>query len=279
VKAPKAPPAPNAANTIAMQTGANAKTAEQLQGANMVDQDSPIGSQTYSIIGTNPDGSPKYGMTRQYTPEQQALLDQLVGTKGTTGSAASNLADDAYSYLSEVPDFTSVAGSLTGQGIDRALPYMERMMAPQRAQLDTAMRNQGILPGTPAYQQQMDAMLAQQDLNKGNWMNSFQQQAFGQAKDQYTMPADMIGKLMGFGAPMDLSGSFGQTPTVNFSPPNAQQAVQTEYDANFKNYQQAVARQNMLMNLGLTGVAGIAGAPINPVNATYGSSVMKSIFG
>ena len=274
-KAPKAPAAPNPAATLAMQNQANKDTGIMTQNLNMVDQSDPFGSLGFTIVGYNADGTPKYQAKQSYNPEQQALLDQLVGTKGTTGAAGGNLASDAFSYLSEVPDFTSVAGSLTEQGINRQLPAFERFQKPAREQLDTQLRTQGILPGTPAYQQQMDKLLAQQDLNTGSWMNSFQQQAFGQAKDQYTMPADMIMKLMNSGAPMDLKGSFMDTPKVNMQAGSAQAAVDAEMKAKQFAYQQAVAKQNMLMSLGLTAAGTVMGGPIG---GSIGSGI-SNMFG
>jgi len=272
--APKAPAAPDPNTVMSAQTGANITTGTAQQNLNMVGQSNPFGTLGYTQVGTNPDGTPKYEQTSQYTPEMQSLLNSLIGSKGSVGGAGENLAAQAYNMYSEVPDFGTAAGSRVSQGIDRQLPYMERMMAPAREQLDTQLRNQGILPGTPAYHQQMDKLNDQQALEKGNWMNSFQGQAFNQAIQEYQVPEQMIERLMSAGAPMALKESFGQTPTVSMTAPNAQAAYNSQYEAQKYAYQQQVARQNMLMNMGLTVGSAALGMPVSPgmMGGMFGSS-------
>jgi hypothetical protein len=269
-KGPKPPPAQSVETTLAQQQKAGVDAASSKLGMTP-NSSSPIGSARLVQVGTNADGSPKYEYQSEYTPEQQALLDQLVGTKGTAGGAGSNLAQDAFSYLSEVPDFVGGANSLVQQATDRQLPYFERFQKPAREQLDTQLRNQGILPDTPAYHQQMDKLLAQQDLNTGNWMNTFEQQAFQQAKDQYNVPADMIAKLMSLGAPMDLNSSFMQNPDFQIQPGNAQQAADLKYKADMARYTHNQQYLQMMTNLGMTAAGAVLGGPA-------GSSMMSSMF-
>lgn len=270
-KGPKPPPGPDVATTLAQQQQAAVTAAGSKLGMTP-DSSSPIGSAQLVQVGTNADGSPKYEYRSQYNPEQQALLDQLVGSKGTVGGAGSNLASDAFSYLSEVPDFIGGANSLVQQATDRQLPYFERFQKPAREQLDTQLRNQGILPDTPAYHQQMDKLLAQQDLNTGNWMNTFENQAFNQAKDQYNVPADMIAKLMGLGAPMDLNSSFMQNPNFDIQPGNAQQAAQLKYTADLNRQKFNQQYLQMLTNLGMSAAGSVIGGPA-------GGAMMSGLFG
>ena len=270
-KGPKPPPGPDVATTLAQQQQAGVNAAGAKLGMTP-DSSSPIGNAKLVQVGTNADGSPKYEYRSQYNPEQQALLDQLVGTKGTVGQAGGNLASDAYSYLSEVPDFTGTANSLTEQGIQRQLPYFEVTQEPARKQLDTAMRTQGILPGTPAYDQQMGALLDRQALEKGNWENTYSQQAFNRAKDQYTMPADMIAKIMGLSGPMGLNDSFMQNPQFDIQPGNAQQAAQLKYTADLNRQKFNQQYLQMLTNLGMSAAGTVIGGPA-------GGSMMSGMFG
>jgi len=269
---PSPPAAPDPVKTTQAQLGLAQKTGESQQGMSMVNQSTPIGGLGYSIVGYNPDGTPKYGAAQQYTPEQQALFNTLQGTKGAVGTSGSNLANAGFDTYSQMPDFATGANSMLSKAMDREQPYFERFQTPQREQLDTALRNQGILPGTPAYLQQVDKLTAQQDLDKGNWLNTFQNQGFNQAVSQYTTPETMMEKLMGAGAPGDIKGSLTSTPTVGLTAPDYQKAVQTQYDAQYQAYQQKVAQQNAMVNLGLNVAGGMVGMP-------GAGSMMSGIFG
>jgi hypothetical protein len=270
ISAPPKPPAyPDPTQTANTQYQYNTKSGQASQALNMVDQSNPLGSKNYFVSGVDPvTGLPTYSQNVNYTPEQQALLEQLQGTKSNVGQAGQNLSADTLSLYSTAPDLVGGANSLTQQGMDREQPYFERFQAPQRAQLDTALRNQGILPGTPAYQQQVDKQTAQQDLDKGNWLNTFQNQSFNQASQQYQLPAQMIAQLMQLGAPNALN--FDQTPTANVNDPNYQQQVQQKYQADYQAYQQKVQAQNS-QNAMLAGLFGnVLGGPIG---GQLGSSV------
>lgn len=73
---PQAPAAPDPVATANAQGAANTKAAITQANLNRIDQVTPNGALTYSQIGTNPDGTPRYQQTQTYSPEQQALYDQ-----------------------------------------------------------------------------------------------------------------------------------------------------------------------------------------------------------
>ena len=258
---PKPPKMPDPTKTAETQYQYNVKTGQSNQAMNMTDQNNPLGSRNYYVSGVDPvTGLPTYAVDNTYSADQQALLDTLEGTKGSVGSYGESLAGDVAGMYSEAPDFSTATGSRVSQMLDRQIPYAERFQAPARAQLDTQLRNQGILPNTPAYHQQMDKLLAQQDLNQGNFVNTAQGQAFNQSMAEYQAPADMISKLMGMGAPGQLS--FDQTPQTSVGATDDAGAVKAKYDADYQAYQAAVQRQNSMMS-GIMGVGGsILGGPL-----------------
>lgn len=265
---PKPPAYPDPTQTANTQYGFNVKTGQANQALNMVNQSNPFGSKSYFVSGIDPvTGLPKYEQDINYTPEQQALLESLQGTKANVGQAGESLSGDALSMYSSLPDFSTAAGSRVSQMLDRQMPYWERFMEPARAQLDTALRNQGILPGTPAYQQQVDKLTAQQDLDRGNFLNTAQDQAFRQAMQEYTTPASMISTLMQMGAPNSLG--FDQTPSTNLGQTDYAGQVQAKYNAEFQRYQEAVKRQNSMMS-GMFGLGGqILGGPMGGMLGNY----------
>lgn len=267
-KTPKPPAYPDPGKTADTQYQYNVKTGQSNQAMNMVDQSNPLGSKDYYVSGVDPvTGLPTYGQNVQYSPEQQQLLETLQGTKSNVGGAGQSLSGDVMDMYSSAPDFSTATNSRVSQMLDRQIPYAERFQAPARAQLDTALRNQGILPNTPAYHQQMDKLLAQQDLNQGNFLNSAQGQAFNQSMQEYQTPAAMIQQLMGMGAPNDLK--FDQTPTTQLGQTDYAGQVKNQYDAQMQAYQAAVQRQNSMMS-GIMGVAGTAlGGPLGGMAGSY----------
>jgi len=276
---PSPPAAPDPTKVANAQLKYGQQAGQSQQALNMTDQSNPFGSLDYSVTGIDPvTGLPTYGAKQQYTPEQQALFDAMQGTKGAQGSAGFNLANNAFGMYSQMPDLGVGTNSRVTQGMDRALPYMERFMAPEREQLDTQLRNSGILPGTPAYQQQVDKLNAQQDLTKGNWLNTFQAQAFDQAKQEYQLPEQMIQQLMQTGAPGDLKSSFGTTPQTGVQTPDYQAATQAQYNAQYQAYQQKVAQQNAQMSAMIGVPLALAGMPVAG-GGSVGGNMMKGIFG
>ena len=72
-------PKPTDPNQVAnSQAALNLKSATGQQNLNQIDQTNPYGSVKYTQTGTNPDGTPKYSANTSLSPQQQALLDQLI---------------------------------------------------------------------------------------------------------------------------------------------------------------------------------------------------------
>jgi hypothetical protein len=75
-KTPKAPVAPDPVATANAQKALNQSTAVSEAYLNRADQYTPEGSLTWNVVGTNPDGTPKFASTQTYSPGQQALYDK-----------------------------------------------------------------------------------------------------------------------------------------------------------------------------------------------------------
>lgn len=87
---PTAPAAPDPVATANAQAQANTQAAITQANLNRIDQYTPQGSITYSQIGTNADGTPKFAQTQSYSPEQQALYNQQNQIAQSLGGLAQN---------------------------------------------------------------------------------------------------------------------------------------------------------------------------------------------
>lgn len=75
---PSPPPAPDPKQTIAAQSAANKEAIEAQAKFNRINEQTPLGSSTYS--GTP--GEPGYTRTTSFSPEQQKLYEQQTGVTG-----------------------------------------------------------------------------------------------------------------------------------------------------------------------------------------------------
>ena len=88
MKGGSAPTPPDPVATAAAQTKSNIDTAKATQAMNMVNQNTPLGSLTYSQTGTTPDGYPIYTANTTLTPTGQKSFD----LQQQVGEALNNLA-------------------------------------------------------------------------------------------------------------------------------------------------------------------------------------------
>jgi len=145
----KLPKPPDAKDTAAQQTASNISTAVAQTNLNNVDQKTPFGSLKYDIVGTNPDGTPKYSATQSYSEPVQGIVDNSLGQlKNPLDLSSSNL--DSYTNTHFLDDFNSQA--------DRDL-----------TNLTTRLSNQGIKEGSEAFKNAM----ADYSRNKGNSYDNF----------------------------------------------------------------------------------------------------------
>lgn len=154
------PDVPDPQETAAAQTASNVETAiaqYELAGTNQV---TPYGSLTYAQTGTSESGTPTYTATQTLSPDQQRLLDIGERTATTLGRTAEQQAGAVQETLAEPIDLSNSATEayLFDLGEAQLDPYFDE----EQAQLETQLANQGIMPGSDAYndamQQFNDAM-------------------------------------------------------------------------------------------------------------------------
>jgi len=265
--APSAPAAPDYSGAATATAQGNLDAARVATAANRVNQVTPYGNLDYSITGQDPYGNPTWTAKTSLSDVGQQLLNNQnqasLGLGSTINAALSRTQDVMGKGFN--PNLPST-GMNPGQTYQDA--YMQRLapqIAQNREQNASDLANQGIVPGTKAYE---NAMRQQQqkenDLLLGATTQGFgvgqqaNQQAYNQALTNYNIPLNTLSALR--------SGAQVQNPTfVN----SAQQATtqgadllgasQMGYNAQMGGFNAQQAAQQGL-NSGLMGLGGTLGA-------------------
>jgi hypothetical protein len=265
--APSAPAAPDYRAAAQETASGNLDAARAATAANRVNQVTPYGNLDYSISGQDPYGNPTWTATTSLSDVGAQLLNNQNATSlglGSTINAA--LGRTQQTMGQEFNPSLPSTGINPGQSYQDA--YMQRL-APQIAQnresLQAQLANQGVAPGTQAYENAMRiAAQKENDLLLGATTQGFgvgsqaNQQAFGQELTKYQLPLNTLSALR--------TGAQVQNPTfVN----SAQQATtggadilgasQMGYNAQMGNFNAQQAAQQGL-NAGLMGLGGTLGA-------------------
>jgi hypothetical protein len=264
--APSAPAAPDYSGAAQATAQGNLEAARAAAAANRVNQVTPYGNLDYTQSGTDPYGNPTWTATTSLSDVGQQLLNNQNQTSLGLGSTINSALGQVQNTMGQAfnPNLPST-GMNPGQSYQDA--YMQRL-APQIAQsresTTAALANQGIAPGTQAYENAMrQQAIKENDLLLGATTQGFgvgqqaNQQAYNQALTNYNLPLNTLSALR--------SGSQVQNPSfVN----SAQQATtggadllgaaQMGYNAEMGNFNaQQAAQSNFnqgLMGLGMAGV-------------------------
>lgn len=218
---PKVPKGPSGTELATQQTAANLDAAAAQQRASLIDQTNPYSSIKYTQTGTGPGGLPTYRSNVKFSPEQQLLLNQLINTQTTAGGAANPLLQSG--NYGQAPDLSTGVNSRVTQRLGQQQAFFQPVFDTQFENLDTQMRNQGLLPGMPGYDRAIRELRDTQNRAVSSHISEFQPQAFQQSLTEYQLPALMAQQLAGFGAPANISeGQFapGSLPGSNLQPAN-----------------------------------------------------------
>lgn len=257
--APKAPTPPNPKDTAAAATGTNIGTAIANTTMGQVDQYGPTGSMTYDQTGsssyTDPYTGktydlPQYSATTNLSPEEQAVFDANQGTRLGMGQLAEQQTGFLKDYMATPANYDTEA--IEGRLSDLASKRIDPRMEQDRAALEQRLANQGLTPGSAAW----DAEMTQFGQMKNDAYNQLALTGRGQAQSemfaQRNQPINEITAL--------LSG--GQVNQPGFQMAQPAQAATTDvgglinqnYNQKYQNYQQQAAQRQDLMG-GLFGLA------------------------
>jgi hypothetical protein len=265
--APSAPAAPDYASAAQATASGNLDAARAAAAANRVNQITPYGNLDYTQSGIDSYGNPTYTAQTSLSDVGQQLLNNQNTTSLGLGSTINSALGNVQNTMGQPfnPNLPST-GMNPGQSYQDA--YMQRL-APQIAQsresTTAALANQGIVPGTQAYDNAMrQQAMKENDLLLGATTQGFgvgqqaNQQAYNQALTNYNLPLNTLSALR--------SGSQVQNPTFINAPQQATTAgadllgaAQMGYNAQMGGFNAQQAAQQGL-NSGLMGLGGMLGA-------------------
>jgi hypothetical protein len=265
--APSAPAAPDYAGAAQATASGNLDAARAATAANRVNQVTPYGNLNYNITGSDPYGNPTWTATTSLSDVGQQLLNNQNAASLGLGSTINSALGRTQQMMGEGfnPNLPST-GINPGQTYQEA--YMQRL-APQieqsRESTTAALANQGIAPGTKAYENAMrQQAIKENDLLLGATTQGFgvgqqaNQQAYNQALTNYQLPLNTLSALR-TGAQVQNPSFVNSAQQATTSGPDLLGASQMGYNAQMGNFNAGQAAQQGL-NSGLMGLGGTLGA-------------------
>jgi hypothetical protein len=254
-----APKAPDPAKTAAAQGQWNSFTAQQQQSMNMVGQNTPWGSLDYSQSGNStiidPNGKqitvPQYTANVSLSPSQQAIFDQTQQTEAGLARIANEQTGKIGEILNKPFEFNNQDAA--NWAYDLGAQRLDPRFAREEDALRTRLVNQGIRPGTAAY----DAEFSSLGQNKNDAYNQLmlqgRGQAFGEATALRNQPLNEIIGLM--------SGTQIQNPNSSFVNAPQSQVAGVDYTGLVNQKFQADSQAHQAQMGGLFGLgASLLGA-------------------
>jgi hypothetical protein len=264
------PTPPDPLKTAAAQSGINVDTALSQQLVNHTNQVGPWGSTTYNPTGNssfvNSQGQtiniPQYTQTTTYNPAQQAIFDKTTQAQSNLAGLAQDQSAKMAQYLNKPFSFNNQDAANWSYDLasSRILPQQEQA----RFDLQTRLTNQGIRPGTTAYDREM----TRQTQGNTDQMNQLalngRSQAFGEAVQTRNQP---INELSGLLSSSQIAGPSTGNPAASQA-----QVGGVDYTGLVNNnYNQQVAANGSMMG----GLFGLAGAGISAFGPKISDRRMK----
>lgn len=188
-------------NTVGnTQTQANVAA----QAGNQYNQSNMAGDIKYVQTGVGPNGVPQYRIDTSANAQTAPLWSNMYTGQNMAGGQANQLLRGA-NYGANDPTSTigDMSSGLINERMQSYLKSVQPFMTTQTEQLDTRLRNQGLLPGQPGYDNAMRELTNTQGMTVSGAAANFQPQAFNQATSLYQMPLTMGQQLAAWGVPQD----------------------------------------------------------------------------
>lgn len=293
----KAPPAPDYTALMKQQQAADLANYQKQIQDQRTSTVTPYGTSSWSQ-----DASGKWVNTQSLSPELQQAYNQYLSNQGQSlgvqKTALDQLAQLQAAGGFKGPDIT--ASYDPNYANQYATDYTKQLLAritPQQqvdqTQMDTKLRQQGLVPGTEAYdrayknlitaqgdvntQANLQGMIAGQNAGQQAFQTSLQEQQakYNNALQNYLLPWQTASQAAGLAGNMQMP-NFGSTTTSTpgLATPDLVGAAQQSYAQQMQNYnQQQASKSNKGSSLG-TVVGGVAGGFFGgPVGAAAGASI------
>lgn len=278
--APSAPPQYNAQQVSQDQTASNVNTAVANATLHNTNQITPYGSLTYAKTGTQDVGGqtvPQYTATQTLSPEQQGLLSQTQGLEKSALNLGQNQVGAVTDALSHPFDVSKAPALPTDQAAFRDKAYGDLMSRfntdfdRTQAGMDTKLRNQGLVPGSEAYDHEMQMLgrtktdagqqaflqagnLAGQNLSQAQTLHN---SGIADQQIQQSQPVNMLATLTGMGGSVQ-QPNYVQPTNATVAPTDVAGNALAQYQGQMNAYNQSLQQQNSMMG-GLFGLGGSVG--------------------
>lgn len=250
---PTPPPAPDPNATAATAGAQNRATAITQQGLNSTNQVTPYGNLTYTQNGTWSDGTPQFTATTTLSPEQQTLYNQQTQLGQNVNQLALNQTNRLTDLLGRPVNLNNEAteGRLWELGRARLDPLFDQ----RRQSLDTSLMNRGFMPGSEAYERELNRFGQQQNDAYNQLLLSGRGQAISELLAERNQPINEITALMSGGQVSQ--PNFVNTPQTNVAPVDYAGITNNAFNNQFLNYNAQVQQNNAMLG-GLFGLGGAA---------------------
>lgn len=244
------PPPPDYAGAAKETAEGNLKAAQQATQANRVDTYTPYGNLTYT---QNPNDPNRWSSTVALSDTGQQLLDQQnktsIGLGNLQDAATARVGNTLGAPIPDAYDPTKATNNAADLINARLLPQQQR----DQADLDNQLAQQGIMPGSEAYQRAQDQMgrtqndARQQAQLQGITLGQNQQgQQYAQEVANRNMPMNELNAIR-TGAQVT-NPTFQQAPQqATTSGPDMMAAATGQNQYNMGLYNSQVGQQNALL--------------------------------
>jgi len=261
----KAPAAPDYSAAAEKTAAGNVAAINAQTAANRVNQNTPYGSLTYSETGKDSNGNPLWTQNVNLSDTGQKLLDNQNSQSLKYGDIANQGLDQIQGRLGSLTDTSALPAAPINAGQtaqDAIMSRLQPQIEMQNKQFEQQMANQGIAPGSEAYENARRSVSQQQNdqltqaANTGIQTGLQARQQGIQEQNYYNnAPLNYVNALR--------TGSQVQNPTFSSVPqanaaagPNYLGAAQAQYQSglNSSNMSNGLASNFMggLMSLGGT---------------------------
>lgn len=265
--APSAPPAPSPTATAAAQTKSNQQTALYNFGLANPNVTSPLGSDQFTVNTSDPN-SPTVQQNITLSPDQQQLYNQNTQQSIGLSNLASQLQDKVGQALN-VPSATSADFNTEAQNASDAYykqqtQYLDPQYNQLQEQTNSSLANQGITPGSEAYNNAQTNFNNQKQQAYSNAQENSILQGPQNAQQLFSLSsAAQMQPLNEFNALRSQSQAtlptFGQANQVAAAPTNTAAITQQAYQNSLNPYNAQIAANNQTTG-GLFGLGGSLGA-------------------
>lgn len=252
-KGSDAPKPPDPRVVAEAQTKSNKETAIANAYLNRIDQTSPFGTSSYQVVGTNPDGTPKFSQSTQFSEPIQQQFDNYNNMTIGMGNIGNSQLEGMSSILGSPLDLNTATEEKI---VDLQRKRLDPMYQQQEEQLTNRLAQRGIMPGTEAYDREMSRFGQTRNDGYNSMYIDARQQGMQEALTQRQQPLNEFNALRTgtqVGAPQ-----FAGVPTSSQANTDVAGITQNAYNQQLSAWQAEQQSNNAMMG----GIFGLGAAGI-----------------